>query len=184
MHTSSVKCGSSLNSAMVKIFTCGFFGCVGCLFPLPRPVVPYATRAQVLQERVGTEFLHFFHSRNSVPFAGLEQPSHPSQSFTKRRCPARVTVRGRRTLVILYVTGCFLYMDSLGKCAGIPSLPRCHNVSNVFKQVLSKSHDNFLQTSAMSPGNNDKSSQETLPHRGSDGIPAHYPMNPHTGSGQ
>ena len=66
------------------------------------------SRAQVLRERVGTEFLHFFHSRNSVPFARLEQPSRPRQSFTKRRCPAGVTVRGRRTLVILYVTGRFL----------------------------------------------------------------------------
>ena len=32
----------------------------------------------------------------------------------------------------------------------------------------------------LAPGNNDKSSQETLRHRGSDGIPAHYPMNPYT----
>ena len=54
------------------------------------------------------------------PFARLEQPSRPSQSFTKRRCPARVTVRGRRTLVILYVTGRLLYMNSVTS-----SMPQC-----------------------------------------------------------
>ena len=97
-------------------------------------------RAQVLRERVGTEFLHFFYSRNAVPFAGLEQPSHPSQSFTERRCPAWLTVRGRRTLVIFYVTGCFLYMDSSGSV-------------RVFRHFLD---------AAMSPGSFCHCSQETL----------------------